>query len=238
MNLKCISSGSVGNCYLLTNASNQTLILDCGVPIKDIQRGLNWDITHVAGCVISHIHGDHSKSIKNLRNLGIKVFTPYEDLERLQADNNVMLVEKMGGFDITAFQVPHNGTRNCGFLIRVDGQKILYLTDLEYCPYSFNKQHIDHMLIECNYIKDMVDTDAPNYTHKILGHCELATCKEFVKVNATDSLQNVILCHLGIDTSNADRMVAEICEVAKNANVDVARAGAEWQLRAKNECPF
>ena len=57
-------------------------------------------------------------------------------------------------------------------------------------------------------------------------------------MNATDSLQNVILCHLGIDTSNADRMVTEICEVAKNANVDVARAGVELQLRAKDECPF
>ena len=138
MILKAISTGSIGNCYLLQADNGETLILDCGVPIKDIQRGLNWDITHVVGCVASHIHGDHSKSIKDLRNLGIKIFTPYEDLERVQADSNVMLVEKMGGFDIMAFQVPHNGTRNCGFLIRVDGQKILYLTDLEYCPYSFN----------------------------------------------------------------------------------------------------
>lgn len=144
MILKAISTGSIGNCYLLQADNGETLILDCGVPIKDIQRGLNWDITHVVGCVASHIHGDHSKSIKDLRNLGIKIFTPYEDLERVQADSNVMLVEKMGGFDIMAFQVPHNGTRNCGFLIRVDGQKILYLTDLEYCPYSFKNQHINH----------------------------------------------------------------------------------------------
>ncbi len=33
------------------------------------------------------------------------------------------------------------------------------------------------MLIECNYIADMVDMDIPNYEHKILGHCELETCK-------------------------------------------------------------
>lgn len=229
MNLKCISSGSIGNCYLLTNASNQTLILDCGVSIKDIQRGLDYNIKDVAGAIVSHIHGDHIRAAVDLGKLGIPVWKPFESVSK---------AVKMGEFTIRCFSLPHNGTPNYGFLIKVDGQKMLYMTDFEYCPVTFKKQNIDHMLIECNYIKDMVDTDAPNYVHKILGHCELATCKEFVKVNATDSLQNVILCHLGIDTSNAVRMVAEIREVAKNANVDVARAGAEWRLRAKDECPF
>ena len=51
------------------------------------------------------------------------------------------------------------------------------------------------MLIECNYIADMVDMDIPNYEHKILGHCELETCKGIVETNKSDALQNVILCH-------------------------------------------
>lgn len=237
MILKTISTGSIGNCYLLQSDNKETLILDCGVPIKDIQRGLNWDITNVVGCVVSHTHGDHNKSVKDLRNLGIKVFTPYEDLERLQADNNVMLVEKMGGFDITAFQVPHNGTRNCGFLIRVDGQKILYLTDLEYCPYSFNKQHIDHMLIECNYIKDMVDTDIPNYVHKVRGHCELGTTKGIVEINNSDDLRTIILCHMGVDTCDNDKIIAEVAKIAPQANVMCAKANTEVELRASS-CPF
>lgn len=237
MILKTISTGSIGNCYLLQADNGETLILDCGVPIKDIQRGLNWDITHIAGCVVSHEHGDHSKSVKDLRNLGIKVFTPYEDLERVQADSNVMLVEKMGGFDIMAFQVPHNGTRNCGFLIRVDGQKILYLTDLEYCPYSFKNQHINHMLIECNYIKDMVDTDIPNYAHKVRGHCELETTKGIVETNNSDDLRTIILCHMGVDTCDNDKIIAEVAKIAPQANVMCAKANTEVELRASS-CPF
>ena len=36
MKLKCIATGSTGNCYTLTSESGETLILDCGIPIKEI----------------------------------------------------------------------------------------------------------------------------------------------------------------------------------------------------------
>lgn len=56
MKLKCISTGSSGNCYLLQADSGETLILDCGIPIKEIKKGLNWDIKGIKGVIISHTH--------------------------------------------------------------------------------------------------------------------------------------------------------------------------------------
>ena len=47
--LKVINSGSSGNCYTLTSNSGETLILDCGIPIKEIKKGLNWNIKDVVG---------------------------------------------------------------------------------------------------------------------------------------------------------------------------------------------
>ena len=44
MKLKCLGSGSSGNCYLLTADNGETLLLDAGLPIMDIKRGLNWNI--------------------------------------------------------------------------------------------------------------------------------------------------------------------------------------------------
>lgn len=114
MKLKCISTGSVGNCYLLTNASNQTLILDCGVSIKEIQRGLDYNIKDVAGAIISHVHGDHVKAAVDLKRLGIPVWKPFESVSK---------AVKMGEFTIRCFSLPHNGTPNYGFLIKTDGQK-------------------------------------------------------------------------------------------------------------------
>ena len=126
MILKTISTGSSGNCYLLVADSGETLILDAGVPVKDIKKGLNWNLRGVAGCIVSHVHKDHSRSAKELRGMGIKAFTPYQSLDDIEADEKVMLAEAMGCFRVTAFQVPHNGTRNCGFLISADNQKLLY----------------------------------------------------------------------------------------------------------------
>lgn len=51
MKLKCIATGSTGNCYLLTSNSEETLILDCGIPIKEIKKGLNWHIKDVVGVI-------------------------------------------------------------------------------------------------------------------------------------------------------------------------------------------
>lgn len=56
MKLKCIATGSTGNCYTLTSSNEETLILDCGIPIKEIKKGLNWNIRGIKGVIISHTH--------------------------------------------------------------------------------------------------------------------------------------------------------------------------------------
>lgn len=56
MKLKCLGSSSAGNCYLLTSNSGETLILDCGIPIKEIKKGLDWNIRGIKGMITSHAH--------------------------------------------------------------------------------------------------------------------------------------------------------------------------------------
>lgn len=56
MKIKCLGSGSSGNCYLLTASNGETLILDCGIGIKDIKRGLNYDLRRISGIVATHSH--------------------------------------------------------------------------------------------------------------------------------------------------------------------------------------
>lgn len=56
MKLKCISTGSSGNCYLLQADSGETLIIDCGISIKEIKKGLDWNIRGIKGVIISHAH--------------------------------------------------------------------------------------------------------------------------------------------------------------------------------------
>lgn len=226
LKLKTLATGSSGNCYLLST-ENETLILDCGIPIKEIKKGLNFDLSKVVGCVVTHAHKDHSLSVKDIMNMCIKVYEPF------------VFRKWFGGFKVQSFEVPHDNEPCFGYLITCpDGQKVLYATDFEYIKYNFQKIGIDHIIIECNYQQEYVNRDLPNFEHKIKGHCSLDTCKKFIEVNATDRLKTVLLVHMGVETCNAEECVREIKKVVKSCVfVDYARKGLETILR-DNICPF
>lgn len=228
LKFQCLGTGSKGNCYLL-KTEKETLILDCGLPIKKIKEGINYNISNIAGVCVTHWHIDHFKALKDLVNIGLRVLTPTKD-ERIG--------KFLGRFYVDRFDLPHNGTENYGFLIRVDGQTILYLTDFEYCKYRFDNLKPDHIFVECNYQEELVSRDLPNYEHKIRGHCSLETCVEFVKTNATDNLKTVILLHMGENGCEPEECLDEIKKVVdSDVYVNYARKGMEIELNG-NKCPF
>lgn len=53
--LKTIATGSGGNCYALIS-DNQILLIDLGVSAREIKRGINYRISDVVGCIVSHGH--------------------------------------------------------------------------------------------------------------------------------------------------------------------------------------
>lgn len=235
MNIFCVRTGSSGNCYLL-NSGNETLILDCGISIRKIKKTLNWDISRVVAVLCSHSHSDHSKSVKDFENMGIEVWKPY--IEYAGFTSQRIYHKVFGKFSIKCFPLPHNGTDNFGFLIEVVGQKILYMTDYEYCRFNFKSLQVNHILCECNYQKELVERDLPNYEHKIRGHCSLDTCKSFIETNKTSALRTVILCHMGAETTIAEECLAEVQNVTgEGVNVVVARKGLEVEL-IESRCPL
>lgn len=157
--------------------------------------------------------------------MGIPVFKPYEIKTNTQN-------KWLGSFQITTFDLPHNGTENRGFFIRtLDNQRILYLTDFEYCRYRFTEQKLNHILIECNYQKELVERDLPNYEHKIRGHCSLETCKSFIAANKTNALRTIILCHMGQETLDFSVAKEQVQEAVENSvKVEFATAGLETEL--------
>ena len=51
--LTVLGSSSQGNGYLL-DANGEQLIIECGVPAKDIFKLLEWRIGNVAACICSY----------------------------------------------------------------------------------------------------------------------------------------------------------------------------------------
>ena len=54
--LNILGSGSDGNTYLI-ECDGEVLILDCGIALKETKIALNFDLSKIVGCFISHSHG-------------------------------------------------------------------------------------------------------------------------------------------------------------------------------------
>lgn len=242
MKLKCLGSSSAGNCYLLTSSNGEALILDCGIPIKEIKKGLNWNVKDVVGAICTHRHQDHSKSVADIRNMGIRVFNPALDI--------FLDVVHFGNFTIRPFDLTTvdgrwthtnaDGTEcPCyGFLItHKEMGRMLYITDTNLVKWRF--KDINHILLGVNYDKDLIDRDNQSKAnHVFRGHLSIDTACDFVKANYSDGLQNVIMCHLSAENADSGSFIEKMKKVAYEANVDVAERDKEWLLANPNECPF
>ena len=114
---------------------------------------------------------------------------------------------------------------------------MLYITDCELIKWKF--KDINHILLGVNYDKDLIDRDnTGKANHVFRGHLSIDTACDFVKANDSDSLQNVIMCHLSSENADKDSFIAEMKNTVNVANVDVAEQGKSWILRKGDECPF
>lgn len=228
----------------MQSESGEILLLDCGCKYSKILKGISYRITDVVGCLLTHEHGDHSKSHKDIIQSGIRIYTNNETVKSM----NIMPGELMIGiperklkeikeFKVIPFYVKHDETPNFAYLIKhPECGTLLYITDFMCVDYTFRSVGINHFLIECNHLDDAPEKDNGKYGHSIKGHSCLSTVNNIILANKTVSLKTITLCHLSNDWSNPERMQKEIQKAAgDDVLVQVARPGLEIDL---NLCPF
>lgn len=229
MKLKVLASGSKGNCYILESPTG-SLLIEAGIPWKEIQKGLDFDLNNVVGCIISHSHLDHCKAVRDVLRNGIDVWVSEETMKDMPEEKSASYrlpylcspnyQFKINDFIILPFPSEHDCEGNLGYLIqyRPTGEKLLFITDSYYCKYKF--KNINYLMIECNYIKETLDYNIEaGYIHEAMkprllrSHFSLENVKEFLKANDLSQCREIILLHLSDSNSNAQRMVREIHEL-------------------------
>ncbi|WP_234121156.1 MBL fold metallo-hydrolase [Clostridium hydrogenum] len=240
MRLKVLGSGSSGNCYLLQN-KNETLILECGLPYKTILKGLNFNLSNVVGCLVTHEHKDHSKAINDVLNNSIDVYSSNGTLKAMNIESyRAKIIEsekqfKLRGFTILPFEAEHDAAEPLGFLIQhSDFGKMLFITDSYYCQYNFSK--INRIMVECNYSKSILNENIesglihPTLANRLLkSHFSMEHVKEFLKANDLSQCREIILIHLSDSNSNAAQFKEEI-EKLTGIPVYIAEKGLELEL--------
>lgn len=249
MKLKTISTGSKGNAYIL-ETNTETLLIECGVTMHNIKKAIDFNVSKIKGCVITHEHGDHSKHAKNLINQGIEIYatpgtfralkinTQNHRVTQFSKDNNDNWNnQKIGGFTIKPFDINHDAAEPVGFLIHhPECGTTLYLTDTSYSNYVF--KGLNNLIIECNYSDQIIEKKLNGkefLRDRIIGsHMSLETLLEFLGKNDLSKVNNIVLIHLSDSNSNAIEF-KNVVKKATNCTVIVAEANQTIEL---DKTPF
>lgn len=241
MKLMTLGSSSAGNCYVLSG-QNETLIIEAGVRFIRVKQSLNFNLSGIACCLVSHSHNDHSGYIKDFLKAGILVLSSKSVFESKDVSKYSYLCKevvpgkgyKVGNFKILPFSVVHD-VPCLGYLIdHPESGKILFITDTFMSEYTF--PGLNHILLEANYTDDILEVNIlngsvhPSMRERLLNtHMELETCKGILRANDLTNVLNIVLLHLSAGNSDQERFVREIQEETGKTTY-VAEAGLTIDL--------
>jgi len=200
MKFKPYASGSSGNLYTLDDG-HTSIIIECGLPYREIARLLPKAPTSYDACLISHEHGDHcnAKTAETLFNRGMSVMLGGS----LQNSLNI------GTIRAQSFEVKHD-VPNWGYMSRgCTGETCVFLIDTFYCPVvpDFSPTIV---AIECNYARDLMTPGDSINDRLFASHMSLEQCISTLKAWDLSKTREIWLLHLSDDRSDEARFIAEV----------------------------
>lgn len=214
MEIKVLGSSSKGNCYVVSDGITR-LLLDCGLKMKEILAGIDFQPQFVKGCLVTHSHGDHVKSANKLSQLyGVRVYASRGCIEaaEITCACAVKAFEEstVGSFRVLPFDIQHDAPEPLGFLLKsvVTGEKLLYFTDTYYLKYRF--KGVTHILCEANYDIDILNEKVSSgnvpkcLAERVMSsHMSIEHLEQFLKACDLSRIRAVYLCHLSDRNSSA-----------------------------------
>lgn len=202
-----INSGSKGNAYIL-ECKKEILLLELGVKWDRILQTLDYEkgIKKVCGCLITHKHKDHSKSIPDALAYQLPVYSNpeiqeiYEKVKVLYPRNKYGI----GEFIVQPINVEHDVLNYAYLIEHREFGRLLYITDAISFPYKV--KNINTLIVECNYSDDILLDEIINgrtIQSRNENHLELNECIKIVKRLYNSNLNNVVLVHLSTGYSDA-----------------------------------
>lgn len=218
------------------------ILIDAGIGIRNMKKRLveaGLDFEQIWGVLITHDHIDHVRSVGSVAiRHHIPVYTTAEVHKGIARNPMVgskaipspQYIQKgetveIGGFEVTAFAVSHDGSDNVGYSVTYNGQRFTIATDLGYiCENSspYIKQ-ANYLVLEANYDTQMLETGRyPRYLKNRIssrtGHLSNDEAARFIADNYAPHLKHIYLCHLSQE-NNMPELAYKIVErelTAKN----------------------
>lgn len=235
MKLIILGSSSAGNGYILKGKTS-SLLIEAGVPLREVKMAMKFDISSIRGAVLSHGHIDHAKYAFEYAKAGINVYSSLDTLDitgMINSHRAKVITEgrkyKIGEFTVLPFGLIHD-IKNYGYLISHPEMGLTcFLTDTCYSPFIF--PGLNNIIIEANYSDNVLESRIEaGYLHPVLAerirrsHMAESTMIEFLKANDTTCVNNIVIIHLSSHNSNAQQMKSSVINVT-GINPTIAKAG-------------
>lgn len=213
------ASSSAGNLYAVTAGGCPRLLIECGLPRRAVQRAMDFQVSELAGCLVSHHHADHASSTGYLLGAGVDCYMSAGTASALGVGGHrIHLVEPLRRFDVgpwavLPFDVRHDADDALGFLVcSPDGDKLLYACDTAYVPYRF--RGLTHIAVEANYSAEILrkrDVDVEQKKRVMRNHLSIERVVEMLAANDLSRVREIWLLHLsdGNSDENAFRDVVQ-----------------------------
>ena len=248
-------SGSSGNCSYIGDSQSGFLI-DAGVEIAKVveslrRNGISMD--RVKGICLTHDHGDHIRDVYGLlrRYRHLRVYCTPKTLNGILRRHNVSRRIKdyhapiykefpfrIGNFEITAFEVMHDGADNSGYFITHGDIRFAIATDLGCISERVDHymRQATHIVIEANYDLQMLrEGRYPEYLKARImaakGHMDNEATASYLKEIYTPSLRNVFLCHLSHDNNTPDIALAAIHKALRSLDIETGDGSGSIESR-------
>lgn len=209
MTFTSLASSSHGNCYVVSDGET-AILLECGISFRRIKKGLGFDLSAIRGCLVSHEHKDHAKSVMDIIKSGVEVFTSEGTAEALDCAL-ITPVEagaqfRVGSLEIMPFRTWHDAREPLGFLIysRQDGERLAFATDTVNLGHTF--PGVNLLALEANYDKDILarcDRMPDKVKERVTNsHMEIETLCKYLQSLDLSQCRTLYLLHLSNASSN------------------------------------
>lgn len=233
LEIKAFASGSSGNCYTVSDGKS-TILLDAGIPYKQIQIAMNFRVNRAAGALITHRHGDHCKAVPDLIKAGVNIYAPDDVYKAIGIRNhrcNVLCnaitpeghITKravVGTFEVIPFDCQHD-VPILGFYIksRNTGDSLLYFTDTFYIRPKFSG--LNYIMAECNYSMENLDRNIregviPIEMKKrlVTAHMSIDTLENMLRGYDLSKIKQIYLLHLSDRNGDEENFKKRIQAIA------------------------
>lgn len=168
MKFQQLYSSSKANAYIVTADNGKRLLIECGGTWAKLQKALNYDLSGIVGCLVTHEHKDHSKAVKEVMQAGIDVYASPGTIRALgiEGQRRAMILGSQYGwyipavgtgvFQFRAFSSKHDAEDPSLYVVQCNDQYLLFATDTSHITQRF-KIPFSVIAIECSYDKDVLE---------------------------------------------------------------------------------